>query len=335
MDTIIGIDIGGTKTAVCLWSVEGDFYQNPVLVDKTVIDTRSYSTPVDLITTIIDTSKRRMRENGINDSHLISIGISCGGPLDRSKGLVLSPPNLPGWRDVPIVQILNKAFGVCVAIENDANACALAEWKFGAGRGLENLVFLTFGTGLGAGLILNGALYRGTSEMAGEIGHVRIEDSGPVGYGKKGSAEGFCSGAGIAQMAQARAVEELNDGGHLLFCSSVEQISDITAKDVAIAAYSGDVVAREIFAKSGQYLGKTLAILIDLLNPQRIVIGSIFSRARSLLWPQAEEALQVEGLQHAIEVCQVVPAELGEQIGDYAALAVAIDASYSTASVEV
>src|SRR5690606_15592063 len=136
---------------------------------------------------------------------LAAIGISCGGPLDSRRGVILSPPNLPGWDRIPVVEVFQQAFKVPVALQNDANAGALAEWLWGAGRGSHNMIFLTFGTGMGAGLILNGQLYSGTNDLAGEVGHIRLAPDGPVGYGKAGSFEGFCSGGGIKQLATDRA----------------------------------------------------------------------------------------------------------------------------------
>lgn len=139
-------------------------------------------------------------------------GISCGGPLDSKTGVILSPPNLPGWDHIEITRHFTETLGVPARLINDANASALAEWKYGAGVGTQNMIFLTFGTGLGAGLVLNGALFEGTNGMAGEIGHMRLAAFGPSGYGKCGSFEGFCSGAGIAELARGFARETLQRG---------------------------------------------------------------------------------------------------------------------------
>lgn len=320
-----GIDIGGTKTSVTIWSVcEG---AEPALESKDTIRTRAYSAPADAIDAIVAAARSRIAERGIETSEIAAAGISCGGPLDREAGVILSPPNLPGWDRVPIVEQVSQALGVPAAMENDANACALAEWKFGAGRGLEHLVFLTFGTGLGAGVILNGRLHRGASGAAGEIGHVRIADCGPVGFGKAGSAEGFCSGAGIAQLAGTRAERELSAGRRAGYCATEADLENITAAAVARAAFAGDAVAREVYEESGRRLGQVLAIIVDLLNPELIVIGSVFARARDLLWPAASAVLAEESLSGSLAVCRVEPPGLGESVGDYAALAVALDAS--------
>jgi glucokinase len=238
--------------------------------------------------------------------------------------MIYSPPNLPGWDSVPINKYFSDQFGVETALQNDANACALAEWMMGAGKGTSNMVFLTFGTGMGAGLILNGKLYSGTNDLGGEVGHIRLDKTGPVGYGKAGSFEGFCSGGGIARMAQAIVSEKLKQKENVSFCTSEEQLKNLDTKTVAIAASKGDPVALEIIKISAGYLGQGLAILIDILNPECIVIGSIYSRNEMLFKPFVDEVLKAEALAPALEVCTIKPAVLGDSIGDYAALCVAI-----------
>jgi glucokinase len=209
-------------------------------------------------------------------------------------------------------------------LQNDANACALAEWKYGAAKGFENIVFITFGTGFGAGMILNGRLYTGASDMAGEIGHIRIDENGPVGYGKSGSLEGFCSGGGIAQLARTMILEKLQMGEKVSLCKDLSKLNKIDAKTVAYAAGKGDMLAMDIYRKSGYYLGKGLSIIIDMLNPEIIVIGSIFARSVELLWPEAEEVINRECLKLTRDTCKIVPAGLGDEIGDYASLATAL-----------
>ena len=207
-------------------------------------------------------------------------------------------------------------------MQNDANACALAEWRFGAGRGTRNMVFLTFGTGLGAGLILNGRLVDGANGMAGEIGHVRLTDGGPVGYGKAGSAEGYCSGGGIARLGRTLAAEALARGEALPYCKTEEELENITAKLLADYAREGETLAKRVYDLSGEMLGRTLSVIIDLINPEKIVIGSIFARAEDLLRPNMEKVLKKEAIPLSLSVCEIVRAELGEEIGDLAALAV-------------
>ena len=300
----IGVDIGGTKCAVVCGDQSG-------VVRKIRFET---TTKDETIQNIINA----IRELGGGSS----IGISCGGPLDSKKGLILSPPNLIGWDEVPIVKIMEDTFGVPAYLCNDADACALAEWQYGAGKGTENMIFLTFGTGMGAGLILGGRLYSGTCGMAGEIGHVRIAPFGPTGYGKLGSFEGFCSGGGIAQLGKTFALQRLQRGETLPYCKNKGELDGITAKVLAEYAREGDETALAVYRYCAERLGEGLSILVDVLNPQRIVIGSIFARAEDLLREPMEAVLKREALSYSLGACEIVPAALGEAIGDYAALAV-------------
>ncbi len=265
---------------------------------------------------------REVRDRrGLSTQDVEAVGISCGGPLDSRAGLVLGPPNLPGWDDVPVVAELSRAAGRPAYLQNDANAGALAEWKFGAGRGTQNMIFITAGTGFGAGLILDGRLYSGTNDMAGEIGHVRLERYGPFAYGKTGSVDGLCGGAGIAQVARERMDLAARRGEHsLLFMHR----GDITARVVAEAAAEGDELAARVLQQAGEYWGQALAILVDVLNPQRIVTGSLAVRMGERILGPAVEAMRREALALSAGVCEVVPAELGERLGDVAALCVAM-----------
>lgn len=322
---IVGIDIGGTKTAVVI----APNNQHPEDSKNIIIDRIEFSTPIGLqaessISKIIDTIDTILINNRITRSQLKVIGISCGGPVDSYRGLILSPPNLYGWNNIPIVELLSIEFKTTVRLQNDANACALAEWKFGAGIGTQNMIFLTMGTGMGAGLILNGRLYSGTNGMAGEIGHIRLSENGPVGYGKEGSFEGFCSGGGIAQIARTKAQERLQVGENVGYCKNINEINDITAKKVSDFAEVGDIAAIETYRKSGKYLGKGISILIDLLNPELIVVGSIFYRSSNLLWESAYEVIKKETLAMNRSVCKVVSSKLGNNVGDYGAITVAM-----------
>jgi glucokinase len=315
MDNLLGIDIGGTKCAVTYGIKTGD---NLTVVDKEKFPTTEVN---ETIAHICAATKAMMQKHGLTPQNTSAIGISCGGPLDSRKGVVMSPPNLPGWDNIPITAIIEKETGIKCGLQNDANACALAEWKFGAGRGTQNMVFLTFGTGLGAGIIANGQIYTGANDNAGEAGHIRLAEFGPVGYGKAGSFEGFASGSGIAQLARMRLSEVYQMGGKVAWCD-YGQIDTITAKDVTEAAAAGDPLALEIVQLSARYLGIGLSVLIDILNPELIVIGGVFARRESLFRPQMEETIRREALPLASRVCRVVPAQLGEAIGDYAALSV-------------
>ena len=312
---ILGFDIGGTKCAVMTAEYENG---NIKLLKKEKCPTDRSITPTEMIDRLIKIA------DSIIDKKPEAIGISCGGPLDSKKGVIMNPPNLPGWDNIEIVKQIEEHYGVPTKLQNDANACAVAEWKFGAGKGKDNVVFMTFGTGLGAGLILDGKLYSGTNDNAGELGHIRLDRFGPVGYGKAGSFEGFCSGGGIAQLGYTMALEKAQSGQYPAFFKPGMTAKDVTAKTIADAADAGDETALEVYRTCGEYLGKGLSILIDLLNPEVVVIGSIFARSHNLLWEPCKKVIDKEALPLAAKCCEVVPAALGEQIGDYAAIATAL-----------
>jgi glucokinase len=314
---LAGIDIGGTKCAVCL--------ARPADNGPELLARRQFPTPASPEHALegLATGLAALLE-GVPGERLRAAGVSCGGPLDSATGLVLSPPNLPGWDGVDVLAPFRERWQVPAALQNDANACALAEWRWGAGRGCRSLVFLTFGTGMGAGLILDGRLYSGASDMAGEVGHVRLADDGPLGYGKHGSFEGFCSGGGIARLAQARALAAIQDGNPPAFCPGLAALQTVTAEAVGLAAREGDPLALEIMHMVGHYLGHGLAVLVDILNPECIILGGIYGRQQDLLEPAARAVLQAEAHPHALQACHVLPAGLGEKVGDFAGLAVAL-----------
>ena len=312
---ILGFDIGGTKCAVTTAQWDGS---NITLLKKAACPTDLTISPEAMIDKLIDMA------DTILNAKPNRIGISCGGPLSSERGIILGPPNLPGWNHVEIVKQLREHYGVSVNLQNDANACALAEWKFGAGQGTRNMIFMTFGTGLGAGLILDGRLYCGTNDSAGEVGHIRLSQFGPVGFGKAGSFEGFCSGGGLAQLGYTLALEKVQSGIYPAYYQKGMTQTDVTAKSVADAAKAGDPTALEVYRICGEYLGKGLSLVIDILNPEMIVLGSIFARCQELLWPAAQAVIGKEAIPASAGCCRIVPAALGEQIGDYAAIATAI-----------
>jgi len=282
--TLLGVNIGGTTCSVVLGTADGQ-----------VLSREAFATPGR------DECVARLRELAASmiRTDTVAVGISCGGPLDADAGIVLSPPNLPGWNEVPIVREIQQATGKPTFLMNDANAGALAEWYFGPDGGCSPLVFLTCGTGMGAGILIDGKPFDGACGMAGEVGHIRLSDDGPVGFGKRGSFEGWCSGGGFAQYA------------------------GINAKEAALLAQQGSGEHVGHFAEFGRRLGQALAMLIDVLNPQRIAIGGIFMRCEALIAPAMNEVLQRECLPQSLKACRIGPASSGEQIGDHAALAVA------------
>lgn len=312
MKYYLGMDIGGTKCAVILSEKNANSIKDKIRFDTRV--ERGYETIVD---ELISSAKEILSRNGIEAGDVLACGVSCGGPLNSDTGVIMRPPNLPDWDNVPLADIVKEALGIPCKVRNDADACALAEWQFGAGRGTKNMIFLTFGTGMGAGLILDGKLYSGTNGTAGEVGHIRLDADGPAAYGKAGSFEGFCSGAGIAAMGKKMLA--IYNG-----TTSIPR-ENVTAKTIADAAMGGDKLANAIYRRCGEKLGLGLSILIDILNPERIVIGSIFQRSGHLLIDSMNETIKKEALEISAQCCKIVPALLGDEIGDFAAIGVAKD----------
>ena len=306
----LGFDIGGTKTALSLGKVEGN---NIEIIFRYEVKT---SNPKETLEPLLLKAKELKEQYEIT-----SIGVSCGGPLDSKKGIILCPPSLPGWENFPICKYLKEELDLKAYLENDANACAVAEHLFGAGIGAKNMVFLTFGTGFGAGLILNNELYSGANGNAGEVGHIRLTNKGPVGYNKEGSLEGYASGSGIVRLAKIMLEKEKEIPECIIKIGGVD---NITTKSLAEYAHQGDEFAKKVFRKSGKMLGKGLSILIDIINPELIVIGGVFMRSGDLLIPSMKRELKKECLSYSLKACKIVPAKLSENIGDYAAISIAI-----------
>lgn len=312
---MLGFDIGGTKCAVSLGlERNGEL----TVLDKRIIPTDTVVSPYEMIDRMCALAEELTEDRSL-------IGISCGGPLSSRDGVILSPPNLPGWDQVKIVEYLEKKYGGHAYLQNDANACAMAEWRFGAGKGTDSMVFLTCGTGMGAGIIIDGGIYEGACDAAGEVGHIRLAKMGPVGFGKAGSFEGFCSGGGIGQLGRMLALKRLMRGETLPYCKDETELKNITAAVLAEYARKGETVAMQAYRAAGKRLGQALAILIDTLNPERIVIGSVFTRSEDLLRAPMQAVLEREALPANLAACRIVGAALGENIGDYAALTVAVE----------
>lgn len=320
----LGIDIGGTKCAVILGKEAITEKLEDFIIDKISFPTETEKGVDYALNNIFSSVDEILKRHHIAGSDLVGIGISCGGPLSSKEGVIMSPPNLPGWDNIHIVKMFEERYGVRPNLQNDANACAVAEWKFGAGRGTNNMVFLTFGTGMGAGLIIDGRLYSGTNDNAGEIGHVRMAEDGPVGFNKAGSFEGFCSGGGIARMAKKEASEMLARGISNPLFSNQDDVEKLTAKSLAIAINEGNEFALSIYRKSAEMLGMGLSILIDVLNPECVVIGSIYERNQELFDRYIYPVIEREAIPLSAAVCKIVPAILGDKIGDYAALSLAV-----------
>jgi glucokinase len=298
---ILGLDIGGTKTGIILGDTRGQVLERE---EQPTPAQEPFESALKKISGAVEESANRWQAVGYGPPAAISV--SVGGPLAIEKGILYAPPHLAAWGEAPLKAALEERFHLPVFVEHDGNAGALAEFHFGAGRGARNMVFLTLGTGLGAGIIVNGQIYHGSSDMAGEVGHIRMASEGPVQYGKAGSWEGFSSGAGLVSLAHW-----LHPG---------RWTADMQIRDLVVLALEGNTYALQVVSESGRWLGRGMAVLVDLLNPDLIVVGTLGVVLGDLLLAPAREELQTEALPRAVAACRIAPAELGSQLGDIASL---------------
>jgi glucokinase len=306
--TILGLDIGGSKTVVLEGTFAGRILQRrEIPTNGSLPFEQTFSRLIDLL---------RVTEAEANSAarKVIAISASVPGPLCIEPGVFINPPNLLGWHGVRFKDRLAGEFPhLPVFLEHDGNAGALAEFQFGVGCGrtdLQHLVFLTCGTGMGAGLIINGKIVHGASDSAGEVGHLRIAEDGPAVFGKRGSFEGLAAGVGMVHLASLRFPNRWPTA------TSMRELAD--------AMLAGDPDALAIADEAGHALGRGLALLVDTLNPQVIVLGALAVVLGERLLAPARRVLEQEALPRAVAACQIVPAALGKGIGDVAALMAAI-----------
>jgi glucokinase len=310
-DVIAGIDIGGTKIALALANLDGQplpFRRFPTQVELG---------PQRILTHAADALAAMAADVG---ARIVAIGVGCGGPLDRARGLILSPPNLPGWDEFPIVRLLADRFDVSVLLDNDANAAALGEFEYGAGRGLGDVVYLTLSTGIGGGVIVNGRLVHGVADGAGEVGHMVILPDGPAcGCGARGCLEALCSGTSIAR----RARERLATGAESSLRASP---SEVTAQTVAEAAREGDELAGAVWTETIQYLAHGLSNVVNMLAPEAIILGGGVATAGEQLFAPLRAAVRARVRMIPAARVRILQAELGGDSGAYGALILARNA---------
>jgi glucokinase len=313
-DLVLGLDVGGTKLAAGIVAGDGR------VLSMEVAPSRVEEGPEAMIERHLDLGRAAVGAAGVPWEQVRAVGIACGGPLDPFAGIIQSPPGLPGWDDVPLMAIVVAALRRPAVVDNDATACAIAEWWFGIGRerGVRNLVYLTISTGVGGGLILDGRVYRGAGGNAGELGHLTIDYRGrQCGCGRRGCLEAYASGPQIA----ARARERLADGR----ASVLAALPELTARDVSEAAASGDPLAREVWDETTAMVGSAVANILDVFNPELVVLGGGVTRAGDrLLLPVREAALR-QAMAPARNAADVVLAGLGDDLGVVSAATVAFE----------
>ncbi|WAH38163.1 ROK family protein [Alicyclobacillus dauci] len=286
----IGVDLGGTKILTGLVDHVGVIYNT---VERS---TKAEDGPEAVIERIARSIEEVTETVSINE--ICGIGIGAPGPLDSLTGVVLSPPNLPGWDNIPLRQRIEERFGIPTFLENDANVAALAEHRFGAGRGVDDMVYITVSTGIGAGLILGGRLYGGAGGFAGEIGHIVVDANGrPCVCGNRGCLEAVASGTAIGRKA--------------------EQVFNrpVSAKEVAAMAATGNPEARAIFDEAIHYLGMGLVSIVNLFNPSKIVIGGGVSRIGDAMFHPLSRKVKERAFPAPAAMVDIVPAQLGPNSG--------------------
>lgn len=302
----IGIDVGGTNVKIALVDGEGKIiYSNSVPTYAQM----GYEYTVNNIKQAI---KDLMKETNTEAKDIQGIGFDFPGQVDCKTGVVKNAPNIPGWVNVPIAQMIEEEFHIPTRIDNDVRCAALGELKFGAGRGCENFVCITVGTGIGSGIVINGKVVRGAANAAGELGHIKLQmEDGPLcGCGDSGCLEAFASGPSIVAMAQ-----EYLKGGKSAKFRELAGDGEITPYIVAKAAEAGDPVAKRIFEKMGYYIGMGLTSVINLLNPERIIIGGGVAECGELLLDPIRRTINERAMKVQRDAVEIVPAELGNSAG--------------------
>ncbi len=315
---IVGVDLGGTKIATALVTEKGEveaFQSQPTLAEEgqeRVIDR------------IEQTVRAAMAGAGLSTSDVAGIGIGAPGPCDYAAGVLTEPPNLPGWYNVPLKSIFENRLGIPTFVGNDANAAAQAEHRFGTGRGVRNMIYVTVSTGIGGGLILDGRLYAGSDGAAGEVGHMTVLEGGPrCNCGDIGCWEAVASGTALAR----EAAECLAAGVE----TSISQLArdkggKVTAELVHQAALQGDRVAQELIANVAHYLGVGLVNLVHIFNPDLIVLGGGMMNMGEMLMGPACQVLEQRGLELPRRRVRLAISELGNRVGVLGAAAQVLEA---------
>ncbi|SDU30768.1 ROK family protein [Jiangella alkaliphila] len=314
MAAVLGLDIGGTKLAVGVVTPDGAVHG--LIVEPT----RRWEGPDAVLPRLFDLGHRAVAAAGLGRP-IDAVGISCGGPLDSAAGVLISPPHLPGWIDVPVGELTRQEFGVPTYLENDATAAALGEHRFGAARGVSTMIYLTISTGVGGGAVIGGRLHRGAAGNGGELGHVMVRPGGRLcTCGRRGCLEAYVSGTNIAD----RAAEGLRAG--LGSGSSLRSADPLTAADVAAAARDGDALARQIWTETTDVLGQALTDLVNVFEPELVVLGGGVTRAGAMLLDPVAATVAREAMPPAAKAVRVVLAGLGDVVGVVGAGVVALEA---------
>ncbi len=301
---VLAIDLGGTKIAAAV--IDGS-----QVVAREYVPTLAAEGPEAVISRIFTAADRLLGAGKLSVSKLDSVSIAAAGGVSND-GVITSSPNLPGWSNVPLRDIVRKRYGVDVFVVNDASAAALGEHRLGAGRGTKNLVYLTVSTGIGGGIIINGRLYLGAGGCAGEVGHMTVDINGAgCACGSYGCLEVLASGTAVAK----EAIRRIGSGEKSTLAGMVGKPEDITAEKVAEAARGGDGLAADVIRRAAAALGVGLVNVANIFNPEMIVIGGGMSKMGEMLLAPAREVVMSRAFKLCAQAVRIVPAQLGDDAG--------------------
>ena len=315
-DLILGVDLGGSKILTAVINSGGE------MLSRDHSPTPAQEGHEAVIESILDSAHRALHHIGVGISELVAVGIGAPGLVDPEGGILFASPNLPGCRNVPLREVVEATLGRKTFLINDANAAALGEACFGVGRGARNFIYVTLSTGIGGGIFIDGELYSGAIGVAGEVGHMTIDDRGPVcSCGNRGRWETLASGTALAREARNRikqgaSTSILEYAGH--------DVEKVTAEVIDRAARQGDSLARELIARTGYYVGVGLANLINIFDPELIVIGGGLSNTGDMLLEPAFKVARERAYKEAFHAVRFATAELGRDSGVLGAAAFAL-----------
>lgn len=301
------MDLGGTKVDVGVIRHDGK------LIKKKREQTLVKKGPDAVVSQMLRMTKEMLSSCRLTEKNILGIGIGAAGPLNMKQGVLITPPNLPGWERVQIVKPFKEKFRVKTLLNNDANAAALAEWYFGAGKRCRHMIYLTVSTGIGGGIIFNGKLYLGANDNAGELGHQTILPDGPeCGCGNFGCLEALASGTAIARTGR-EAVRQ--NPQSLLYQMAQYNQENITAKMVFSAAQKGDATANDVVNKCASYLGIGIANIINAFNPEKVVLGGGVSKSGKMWIQLVKEEAEKRAMKPLFSAVEIITAELGDDTG--------------------
>ena len=305
--SVLAIDLGGTQIRGAIVTRQGQ------IVAKNFSPTLAAEGSESVISRIFSAIDHLLEGKGGGSSLPEAISLAAAGAIDYEKGIITLSPNLPGWHNVPLRDVVGERYDMETFLINDASAAALGEQRFGAGKGVNSLIYLTVSTGIGGGIIINGELYSGVSGGAGEVGHMTIDVNGPVcSCGNNGCLEVLASGKAMAR----EAIRRIGNGERSALTEMVGgEIDSITAEEVSSAAQAGDSLALEVVSRAAMYLGVGLANLVNIFNPEMIVIGGGVAKMGDLLLDPAREVVRKRAFSLSVQAVRIVNARNIDEAG--------------------